>query len=168
MLQRFSLPDVTGRGPDDELTRGDDSFFVWGDYWIQPLYNQRNDLLLGILGMRARAPQPDLTPDELELLARLRSQAAAALEDHILQQEVFAAVEGILPEITALQERRSAAAFGGLPVLTAEGAQPADELLQDPEFGNMVRDALTHYWGCLLYTSPSPRDRTRSRMPSSA
>ena len=24
------------------------------------------------------------------------------------------------------------------------------------------------YWSCLLYTSPSPRDRTRSRMPSSA
>ena len=23
-------------------------------------------------------------------------------------------------------------------------------------------------FGCLLYTSPSPRDRTRSRMPSSA
>ena len=26
----------------------------------------------------------------------------------------------------------------------------------------------TIYKGCLLYTSPSPRDRTRSRMPSSA
>ena len=25
-----------------------------------------------------------------------------------------------------------------------------------------------YYRGCLLYTSPSPRDRTRSRMPSSA
>ena len=25
-----------------------------------------------------------------------------------------------------------------------------------------------HHNGCLLYTSPSPRDRTRSRMPSSA
>ena len=24
------------------------------------------------------------------------------------------------------------------------------------------------WWHCLLYTSPSPRDRTRSRMPSSA
>ena len=24
------------------------------------------------------------------------------------------------------------------------------------------------YMSCLLYTSPSPRDRTRSRMPSSA
>ena len=28
--------------------------------------------------------------------------------------------------------------------------------------------AVTRYKGCLLYTSPSPRDRTRSRMPSSA
>src|SRR5665811_2572537 len=27
---------------------------------------------------------------------------------------------------------------------------------------------LTHGEACLLYTSPSPRDRTRSRMPSSA
>ena len=25
-----------------------------------------------------------------------------------------------------------------------------------------------HFKACLLYTSPSPRDRTRSRMPSSA
>ena len=25
-----------------------------------------------------------------------------------------------------------------------------------------------YWWHCLLYTSPSPRDRTRSRMPSSA
>ena len=25
-----------------------------------------------------------------------------------------------------------------------------------------------YYYSCLLYTSPSPRDRTRSRMPSSA
>ena len=27
---------------------------------------------------------------------------------------------------------------------------------------------LLHLYTCLLYTSPSPRDRTRSRMPSSA
>ena len=26
----------------------------------------------------------------------------------------------------------------------------------------------SHHYHCLLYTSPSPRDRTRSRMPSSA
>ena len=30
------------------------------------------------------------------------------------------------------------------------------------------RQKRNRYGGCLLYTSPSPRDRTRSRMPSSA
>ena len=30
------------------------------------------------------------------------------------------------------------------------------------------KENLAGYEGCLLYTSPSPRDRTRSRMPSSA
>ena len=34
--------------------------------------------------------------------------------------------------------------------------------------GNTNKIALQDYYDCLLYTSPSPRDRTRSRMPSSA
>jgi len=145
-LQKLSLP---VSGIQEAANGGDptDNFFVWGDYWIQPLYNERRDWLLGILGMRGRAPEPDLTPDELELLSHLRVQAAAALEDRLLQQEVFAAVESILPEITALQERRSAATFGGLPVLMAQSPIPHEEILQDPEFSNMVREALTHYWG---------------------
>ena len=33
---------------------------------------------------------------------------------------------------------------------------------------NFVKTADDRAWLCLLYTSPSPRDRTRSRMPSSA
>ena len=32
----------------------------------------------------------------------------------------------------------------------------------------LVYNAKAEIWNCLLYTSPSPRDRTRSRMPSSA
>ena len=32
----------------------------------------------------------------------------------------------------------------------------------------VVGDVIGKYHPCLLYTSPSPRDRTRSRMPSSA
>ena len=34
--------------------------------------------------------------------------------------------------------------------------------------GCLGLDAMWQLLGCLLYTSPSPRDRTRSRMPSSA
>ena len=33
---------------------------------------------------------------------------------------------------------------------------------------SLVDTLIIHRYGCLLYTSPSPRDRTRSRMPSSA
>ena len=36
---------------------------------------------------------------------------------------------------------------------------------QGAQYVGMTRDL---YDSCLLYTSPSPRDRTRSRMPSSA
>jgi len=43
------------------------------------------------------------------------------------------------------------------------------ELVKCCQFFGMVRiGALENYYLCLLYTSPSPRDRTRSRMPSSA
>ena len=34
--------------------------------------------------------------------------------------------------------------------------------------GNVYAAVGLHPTSCLLYTSPSPRDRTRSRMPSSA
>ena len=37
------------------------------------------------------------------------------------------------------------------------------------ESSGIARTAFAaHTYNCLLYTSPSPRDRTRSRMPSSA
>jgi GAF domain-containing protein len=143
----LASPARSGNGSDagDELHTVDD-FIIWQGYWIQPLHNGYQDLL-GIMGIRARSAAPDLTVEELRLLSRLKSQAAAALEDRLLQQEVFAAVEGLLPEITALQERRRAATFGALPVLTAEPEMSSTTPALDPEFSSMVRDALTHYWG---------------------
>ena len=38
----------------------------------------------------------------------------------------------------------------------------------DPERDRLVVSGVNLVKNCLLYTSPSPRDRTRSRMPSSA
>ena len=37
-----------------------------------------------------------------------------------------------------------------------------------PELDNLTTDAKELFKNCLLYTSPSPRDRQKSRMPSSA
>ena len=50
--------------------------------------------------------------------------------------------------------------------LVAEAA--ADVPLLYPRPGVVEQDTDDFYRTCLLYTSPSPRDRTRSRMPSSA
>ena len=36
------------------------------------------------------------------------------------------------------------------------------------DYDRIVQDSVSAFKDCLLYTSPSPRDRTRSRMPSSA
>ena len=52
----------------------------------------------------------------------------------------------------------------------------ADAKIQTPNIDRIARQGMTFSDGhsssgictCLLYTSPSPRDRTRSRMPSSA
>ena len=59
----------------------------------------------------------------------------------------------------------------------SDGAKPPhDSLLDYPEearillaqWDSLVLENDVLYRRCLLYTSPSPRDRTRSRMPSSA
>ena len=55
----------------------------------------------------------------------------------------------------------------GIRPLTAGG----DHLCSLPILRALAADAplaMIHFDSCLLYTSPSPRDRTRSRMPSSA
>jgi hypothetical protein len=142
-----ALADTAGGG-DNGAARlhSSEGFFIWRDFWIWPLYSQRNASLLGILGVHARAVQPDLSEGEGETFEHLAALAADALEDRLLQQEVFAAVEGLLPEVTAIQLRRSAATFGGAPVLAAP-FDPAGSPLASPNLSNQVWDALSHYWG---------------------
>ena len=45
-----------------------------------------------------------------------------------------------------------------------------NDIAQTEVYGDENGDVLILSWGgtCLLYTSPSPRDRSLSRMPSSA
>ena len=40
--------------------------------------------------------------------------------------------------------------------------------LSEGDVGQALRDLEAMGWVCLLYTSPSPRDKRQSRMPSSA
>ena len=45
---------------------------------------------------------------------------------------------------------------------------PATFFEQSPMKPGLTRVATKRFYSCLLYTSPSPRDATLSRMPSSA
>ena len=57
-----------------------------------------------------------------------------------------------------------------LEMLMEEVMMEVDLSQLDSMFESDIEDGLRENFvdGCLLYTSPSPRDRTRSRMPSSA
>ena len=61
----------------------------------------------------------------------------------------------------------------GLPNFTAQVGDPAESVLEswDIRAAQATCDGigtLQIFRACLLYTSPSPRDRQKSRMPSSA
>ena len=56
-------------------------------------------------------------------------------------------------------------------LVSAEAVTPGEKIVYTVAFTNDSAEAATDIvlaMPCLLYTSPSPRDRTRSRMPSSA
>ena len=54
--------------------------------------------------------------------------------------------------------------------ISSDGSIVAIGALNNDDNGSDAGHVRVYQWykGCLLYTSPSPRDRTRSRMPSSA
>ncbi len=57
-----------------------------------------------------------------------------------------------------------------LPVSAQRGLKeipPPDPELEKASF-KVAEGFEVNLWACLLYTSPSPRDRQKSRMPSSA
>ena len=104
---------------------------------------------MGAVGVAARAPTPDLSPEEKEGMQTLLAQAGAALEDRQLQQGIFSALGRIIPEIEDIQRRRGMVHYVGEQALSEFG------LVEAPDFRQWVRDALSHYWGGpKLTTSP--------------
>jgi hypothetical protein len=76
-------------------------------------------------------------------------QAAKALQDRRLQQQVFAAVDSIMPDLEEIQRQRGAIRYADSSIRVPLDA----ELASSPEFTTWVRDALSHYWGGPRLTS---------------
>jgi hypothetical protein len=118
-------------------------FIIQNNFWFLILHNKARDHYLGLLGLEARSPEYDLTPDEEKIAGLLIEQMELALEDRRLQQEVFSALKNIIPEIERVQLLRSTVRYTGSPSL----ATLADSPIHHQDFPQMVRDALSHYWG---------------------
>ena len=112
-------------------------------FWLTPLWGQGEDVRLGVLGLEARNPEPDLEADEEEIATLLIGRAQEALEDRYLQQNVFDTLRRILPNIERLHRWQDATRYAGSPPMQLIEDSP----IYSPEFQQWVRDALGHYWG---------------------
>jgi hypothetical protein len=117
--------------------------FCWSDYWLIPLTVDSSQEPIGMVGLYARASEPDFTQEEQQQLGTLLSRAKVALSDRLLQREVFKAVDRLVPEIDMIQQLRAASRYGDPEQIVApiEGLSTSDDLFE------MVREALGHYWG---------------------
>lgn len=121
----------------------------WKDYWLAPLFKEAEGVqegkplaqLNGFLGVE-RDPEHD--PDEEQLAATriLARRAALALDDVAMQQQVFASMKALTPQVDMIQRLRAAARYDGTGVLTS-----AELSLDDRDVSRWVKDALSHYWG---------------------
>ena len=125
-------------------------------------------------------------------LERARKRIRASLDDFVAHELLSAGqIEAVMRRITPTTRLEDAAVaelvieavtedlalkrdlFGRLDricpppaVLASSSGQPASALIDKVTMPERVVAA--HFWYCLLYTSPSPRDGLLSRMPSSA
>ncbi len=123
----------------------------WRSYWIAPLYSKRRResgeslFLIGFIGIQARSPEIDLTDDEFDMFQTFTLRAAQALDDLALQTEIYAALEGLLPQITMTRTRAAEVEYR----IGHNGNIAYDKLLSPDreQFIDQVRAALRHYWG---------------------
>ena len=81
----------------------------------------------------------------------------------------MAKYETMLVTSSALDEEASAALIGKFKsLIEANGTIDSVDDWGKRRLAYPIEDETEGVYTCLLYTSPSPRDRTRSRMPSSA
>ncbi|MFU8772271.1 MAG: histidine kinase N-terminal 7TM domain-containing protein [Anaerolineales bacterium] len=131
------------------LKRADgERLFEWRNYWLVPLYAHHSmeagfedPHLLGFIGA-ARVPADPPDDEQVEALFLLASRATMALRDRLLQQQVFASLEALTPQVDLIQRLRAASRYDGTEVLT-DPKTP----FENQTITKWVKDALSHYWG---------------------
>ena len=90
---------------------------------------------------------------------RWRGGALRRLDDHVAEEVPVAFVYNDVPFAVMMATPTDLEDF-------ARGFALSEGIVETP--AEVAIEGVEQFIDCLLYTSPSPRDRTRSRMPSSA
>jgi hypothetical protein len=123
------------------------SLLLQDGFWMIPLVGQRDgapDEYIGVLAIQAKGDQLQLDEDEQVALGTFATRAAQALEDITLQGEIFAALEGLLPQINLT--RRSTEDIEYRPGRSGVFVAPTPQFDRE-QFNEQVRAALKQYWG---------------------
>jgi hypothetical protein len=121
-------------------TPAPEAFVRLDGFTLLALRSPRGDFL-GALGVAY--PQRSLGAETRALIGALAHRMELAMETVQIQQRLFAALRGIGPEMQSLQALSS----------QLEQATPASletlktEVALQPEFPQLVKEALAHYWG---------------------
>lgn len=122
--------------------------YRWHEYRVLPMHSNRlfaddgNPLLIGFMGIEWPAERGSLTADETSTLQVLVGRATRTLDDMLLQREIYAALEGLLPQYSTTRSRAAEVEYRkGYQAITASSL-PDREQVQE-----QVRAALRHYWG---------------------
>jgi hypothetical protein len=135
--------DLTALAMTTPAGEGMGPFTAGNGFWLVPLAGQTSETRLGVLGVEARQPVPDLTSEEFDTALFLVERTQEALEDRYLQEGVFDTLRRILPDIELLYRWQGASQYSGSPPMQALQDSP----IYSPAFQQWVKDALGHYWG---------------------
>ena len=138
----------------------------FGDRLSRAIRNKKTPLVVGI------DPRAERLPDGLLSDPKDLAKVAAAYEK--FGCEIIDVVADSVPAVkpqAAFFEQLGPSGLTALGNVVKHAASKGLLTVMDAKRGDIGSTALAYaaaYLGCLLYTSPSPRDLSTSRMPSSA
>jgi hypothetical protein len=121
----------------------------WRSYWVFGLYSRRlsdeqgNFTLIGWMGVEAQTELDPTLDDDDHMLGKLVRRAAQTLDDLLLQSDLYAALSGLLPQITITREAAAEVEFkpGYTPMPIASDLPEREQIVEQ------VQAALRHYYG---------------------
>ena len=122
---------------------GFSGLFRWGVDYLAPLMDEEAEeehALLGLLGISG-VENLQMDSEQEQALKALSERATKALRDHQAQQQIFASLQTLTPEMDYMERVRAAGRYDGSSLLSDDKLEPHQDMSQ------WVKEALTHYWG---------------------